>query len=120
MNITLRNLLEAGAHFGHQVKRWNPKMKDYIYTQRNSIHIIDLGQTLDMLEKASVFVEEEVASGKDIIFVGTKRQGRNIVIREAKRCGAMYVNNRWPGGLISNFNSVNNIELNNSLYEALV
>lgn len=108
MDLNLEKLLSAGVHFGHQVKRWNPKMKSFIYTARNGVHIIDLTQTLDALEKASQYVEKEVAGGKEIIFVGTKRQAREIVEREAKRCGAMYVNNRWPGGLISNFHSVKN------------
>jgi len=108
MNITLQSLLEAGVHFGHQVKRWNPKMKEYIYTQRKGVHIIDLGQTVSALEKAKTYIETEVANGKNIIFVGTKKQARDIIKEEAEKSGAMYINNRWPGGLISNFQSVKN------------
>ena len=108
MNITLENLLEAGVHFGHQIKRWNPKMKNFIYTHRNGVHIIDLSQTMEMMQKAASYIEKEVASGKDIIFVGTKRQAKDIIVKEAVACGAMYISNRWPGGLITNFTSVKN------------
>ncbi|KKR76455.1 MAG: 30S ribosomal protein S2, partial [Parcubacteria group bacterium GW2011_GWE2_40_8] len=108
MNVTLENLLEAGVHFGHQIKRWNPKMKNFIYTHRNGVHIIDLSQTLEMMQKAASYIEKEVASGKNIIFVGTKRQAKDIIVKEAVACGAMYINNRWPGGLITNFPSVKN------------
>ncbi len=108
MDLTMQMLLEAGAHFGHQSKRWSPKMKGSIYSERNGVHIIDLAKTMEMMEKAAEFIENEVASGKQIIFVGTKRQARDIIVREATRCGAMYISNRWPGGLISNFKSVKN------------
>jgi small subunit ribosomal protein S2 len=103
---TVRELLEAGAHFGHQVSYWHPKMKDYIFTQRNGIHIIDLEKTVVMLEKAYNFVRDLVASGQTIVFVGTKRQAQNIVEEEAKRCGICYVNQRWIGGTLTNFTTV--------------
>ena len=103
---TVRELLEAGAHFGHQVSYWHPKMKDYIFTQRNGIHIIDLEKTVVMLQKACDFVRDLVASGQTIVFVGTKRQAQNIVEEEAKRCGMCYVNQRWIGGTLTNFATV--------------
>ena len=103
---TVRELLEAGAHFGHQVSYWHPKMKEYIFTQRNGIHIIDLEKTVVMLEKAYNFVRDLVASGQTIVFVGTKRQAQNIVEEEAKRCGMCYVNQRWIGGTLTNFATV--------------
>jgi small subunit ribosomal protein S2 len=103
---TVRELLEAGAHFGHQVSYWHPKMKDYIFTQRNGIHIIDLEKTVVMLEKAYNFVRDLVASGQTIVIVGTKRQAQNIVEEEAKRCGMSYVNQRWIGGTLTNFATV--------------
>lgn len=106
MPITLQDLLEAGVHFGHQIKRWNPQMGQYIYTQRNGVHIIDLTQTLEALEEAAQFIEDEVAKGKEIVFVGTKRQAKEMIAEEADRCGAMYINGRWPGGLITNYKSV--------------
>ncbi len=104
--ISVRELLEAGAHFGHQVSYWHPKMKDYIFTQRNGIHIIDLEKTVAMLEKAYDFVRDLVASGQTIVLVGTKRQAQNIVEEEAKRCGMCYVNQRWIGGTLTNFATI--------------
>ena len=104
--ISVRELLEAGAHFGHQVSYWHPKMKEYIFTQRNGIHIIDLEKTTVMLEKACVFVRDLVASGQTIIFVGTKRQAQQIVDEEAQRCGMCYVNQRWIGGTLTNFATI--------------
>ncbi|MCX8125959.1 MAG: 30S ribosomal protein S2 [Dehalococcoidia bacterium] len=104
--ITVKQLLEAGAHFGHQTSRWHPKMKRYIFTQRNGIHIIDLEQTAALLEKASAFVRDLVASGKIILFVGTKKQAQEAVQTEATRCGMPYVNQRWLGGMLTNFSTI--------------
>jgi small subunit ribosomal protein S2 len=104
--ITVKQLLEAGAHFGHQTGHWHPKMKNYIFTQRNGIHIIDLEQTVTLLNKACAFVREMVGNGQSILFVGTKKQGQDIVEEEAKRCGMFYVNQRWLGGMLTNFNTI--------------
>jgi len=104
--ISIKLLLEAGAHFGHQTSRWNPKMKKYIFTERNGIHIIDLQQTALMLNKACEFVRDTVTKGEDIIFVGTKKQAKEIVEEEAKRCGMFYVNQRWLGGMLTNFATI--------------
>ncbi|MBM2831123.1 MAG: ribosomal protein [Dehalococcoidia bacterium] len=101
--VTIKQLLEAGAHFGHQTTRWHPKMKRYIFTQRNGIHIIDLEQTAALMEKACAFMRELVASGQDLLFVGTKKQAQEAVAEEAKRCGMPYVNLRWLGGMLTNF-----------------
>jgi small subunit ribosomal protein S2 len=95
--ISVKQLLEAGAHFGHQTGHWNPRMKSYIYTQRNGIHIIDLEQTASMLEKACNFIRDLVSTGKPILFLGTKRQAQEAIEEEAKRCGMYYVNQRWLG-----------------------
>ena len=104
--VTIKLLLEAGAHFGHQTSRWNPKMKRFIFTQRNGIHIIDLQQTVSMLSEACDFVRDLVASGEEIIFVGTKKQAQEAVEEEAKRCGMHYVNLRWLGGMLTNFATI--------------
>ena len=104
--ITMKSLLEAGVHFGHQKRRWNPKMKRYIFTHRNGIHIIDLQQSLQMMEDAADFVEEIVAQGGKVIMVGTKKQAQDTIDTEAKRCGAFYVNTRWLGGTLTNFNTI--------------
>jgi len=104
--VSIKLLLEAGAHFGHQTSRWNPRMKKYIFTQRNGIHIIDLQQTASMLNKACVFVSDTVANSEVIIFVGTKKQAKEIVEEEAKRCGMFYVNQRWLGGMLTNFTTI--------------
>ncbi len=104
--ITVKQLLEAGAHFGHQTSRWHPKMKRYIFTQRNGIHIIDLEQTVVLLDKACTFVRDLVASGKNILFVGTKKQAQEAVQAEATRCGMPYVNLRWLGGMLTNFPTI--------------
>ena len=101
--ISMKELLEAGVHFGHQTKRWNPKMKEFIFGERNGIHIIDLQKTLKMFKEASQFVSELTAANKILLFVGTKRQAQEAVAEEAKRCGMYYVNNRWLGGLLTNF-----------------
>jgi len=99
----VKELLEAGAHFGHPTSYWHPKMKRYIFTQRNGIYIIDLEQTVVMLEKACSFTRDLVASGQSILFVGTKKQAQQVIEEEAKRCGMYYVNNRWLGGMLTNF-----------------
>lgn len=104
--VTMKALLEAGVHFGHQTRRWNPKMKRYIFGTRNGIHIIDLQQTLFMLEKACAFVRDLVGSGKSILFVGTKRQANETITEEAARVGSFYVSSRWLGGTFTNFTTI--------------
>jgi len=105
-NITMKELLEAGVHFGHQTKRWNPKMKEYIFGERNGIYIIDLQKTLKMFKEASKFVQDLAAEGRIILFVGTKRQAQDAIAEEASRCGGFYVNQRWLGGLLTNWVTV--------------
>jgi len=105
-NITMKELLEAGVHFGHQTKRWNPRMKEYIFGERNGIYIIDLQKTLKMFKEASKFVQELAAAGKLVLFVGTKRQAQDAIAEEAGRCGMFYVNQRWLGGLLTNWVTV--------------
>jgi small subunit ribosomal protein S2 len=105
-NISMKELLEAGVHFGHQTKRWNPKMKEYIFGERNGIYIIDLQKTLKMFKEASNFVRDMVAEGKTVLFVGTKRQAQDAIAEEANRCGMYYVNQRWLGGLLTNWVTV--------------
>jgi small subunit ribosomal protein S2 len=105
-NITMKELLEAGVHFGHQTKRWNPKMKEYIFGERNGIYIIDLQKTLKMFKEASKFVQDNAAEGRTILFVGTKRQAQEAVAEEATRCGMFYINQRWLGGLLTNWVTV--------------
>jgi small subunit ribosomal protein S2 len=102
----MKELLEAGVHFGHQTKRWNPKMKEYIFGERNGIYIIDLQKTLKMFKEASKFVQEAAADGKLILFVGTKRQAQEAIKEEASRCGMFYINQRWLGGLLTNWVTV--------------
>src|SRR5882724_8529625 len=102
----MKELLEAGVHFGYQTKRWNPKMKEYIFGERNGIYIIDLQKTLKMFKEASKFVQELAAQGKTIMFVGTKRQAQDAITEEATRCNMFYVNNRWLGGLLTNWVTV--------------
>ena len=104
--ISMKDLLEAGVHFGHQSKRWNPKMKPYIFTARNGVHVLDLAKTVPMLDAAYAFVRDTVANGGNIIFVGSKKQAKHIVTEEAKRVGAMYITERWMGGLLTNFDSI--------------
>jgi small subunit ribosomal protein S2 len=104
--ITMKSLLEAGVHFGHQRRRWNPKMKRYIFTHRNGIHIIDLQQTLHHLERAAEFVEEVAAQGQKIIMVGTKKQAHDTIDSEAQRSGAFYISTRWLGGTLTNFKTI--------------
>src|SRR5690349_12686897 len=102
----MKELLEAGVHFGHQTKRWNPKMKEYIFGERNGIYIIDLQKTLKMFKDASKFVQDAAAEGRTVLFVGTKRQAQDAIAEEAGRCGMFYVNNRWLGGLLTNWVTV--------------
>jgi small subunit ribosomal protein S2 len=99
----MKELLEAGVHFGHQTKRWNPKMKEFIFGERNGIYIIDLQKTLKMFKEASKFVQDLAADGKVVLFVGTKRQAQDAIAEEAQRCGMFYVNQRWLGGLLTNW-----------------
>ncbi|MDI6815226.1 MAG: 30S ribosomal protein S2 [Dehalococcoidales bacterium] len=102
----IKQLLEAGAHFGHQTSRWHPGMKSYIFTKRNGIHIIDLEQTATMLDKACDFIRQVVAEGGSILFVGTKKQAQEAIEQEAQRCGMYYVNQRWLGGVLTNFATI--------------
>jgi small subunit ribosomal protein S2 len=102
----MKELLEAGVHFGHQTKRWNPKMKKYIFGKRNGIYIIDLQKTLKQFKEASKFVTELAAQGKNLLFVGTKRQAQDAIYEEANRCGMFYVNTRWLGGTLTNFSTI--------------
>ena len=104
--VTMKSLLEAGVHFGHQTRRWNPHMKRYIFTHRNGIHIIDLQQTLVLLEEARKAVTKIVAEGGDVLFVGTKKQAQEAIVTEATRCGMPYVNQRWLGGTLTNFQTI--------------
>ncbi len=104
--VSMKELLEAGVHFGHQTRRWNPKMKRFIYHERNGIYIIDLHQTLRLLEDAYNFVRETAAQGKQVLFVGTKRQAEESVRQAAERCGMPYVNKRWLGGMLTNFRTM--------------
>ena len=103
---SMKSLLEAGVHFGHQRQRWNPKMKQYIFAHRNGIHIIDLQQTLHYLERAAKFIEDVVADGKQVIMVGTKKQAADTVVSEAERSGAYYIATRWLGGTLTNFKTI--------------
>jgi len=104
--VTMKQLLEAGVHFGHQTRRWNPKMKEYIFTERNGIYIIDLQKTVKMAEDAYNFVKETIANGGRMLFVGTKKQARESIEEEAKRCGEFYVSQRWLGGMLTNFRTI--------------
>ncbi len=104
--ISMKQLLEAGVHFGHQTKKWNPKMKKYIFTARNDIHIINLEDTSVLVDNAYNFVRDVVASGKSVLFVGTKKQAQEAVKEEAERCGMFYVNTRWLGGTLTNFKTI--------------
>ena len=104
--ITMKQLLEAGVHFGHQTRKWNPKMSKYIYAARNDIHIIDLQMTVGLIEEAYKFVVDTVKEGKSILFVGTKKQAQEAIKEEAERCGMFYVNSRWLGGTLTNFKTI--------------
>src|SRR6266849_6276359 len=104
--ISMKQLLEAGVHFGHQTSRWNPKMKPYIFGARNGIYIVDLQQTVKMFRTAFDFVRDLAAQGGTVLFVGTKKQAQDIIREEAERCGMFYVNNRWLGGMLTNFQTI--------------
>ena len=104
--ISMKQLLEAGVHFGHQTRKWNPKMKKYIFAARHDIHIIDLEMTAKLIEEAYSFVVESVKAGKSVLFVGTKKQAQDAVKEEAERCGQYYVNSRWLGGCLTNFKTM--------------
>ncbi len=106
VDVTMKELLEAGVHFGHQTRKWNPKMAPYIYGKRNGIHIIDLQKTVEDFKAALEFLKEVAASGGDILFVGTKKQATEIIKEEASRCGMPYVNHRWLGGTLTNFKMI--------------
>ena len=105
-SLELKNLLEAGAHFGHQTHKWNPKMKPYVYGERNGIYIIDLQQTVPMAQKAYDFIKKTAQSGKSVLFVGTKRQASETVRNSAENCGAFHVTNRWLGGMLTNYKTI--------------
>src|SRR5881409_3085752 len=105
-DVTMKNLLEAGVHFGHQTSRWNPKMKPYIFGARNGIYIIDLQQTVKLFRDAYNFVRDLTAQGGQMLFVGTKKQAQDAIREEAERCGAFYVNTRWLGGMLTNFHTI--------------
>jgi small subunit ribosomal protein S2 len=104
--VTMKNLLESGVHFGHQTKRWDPRMKKYIFAERNGIHIIDLQKTIVSIREAFEAVRKTILEGKSVLFVGTKKQAQQAVEREAQRCGMFYVNNRWLGGMLTNFSTI--------------
>ena len=104
--ISMKQLLEAGVHFGHQTRRWNPKMKQYIFTERNGIYIIDLQKTVKKVNEAYFFIRDIAIEGKPILFVGTKKQAQESVETEAKRCGQHFVSNRWLGGMLTNFKTI--------------
>ncbi len=104
--VSMKQLLEAGVHFGHQTRRWNPKMAEYIFTERNGIYIIDLQKTVKKLEEAYMFIREIAADGGEVLFVGTKKQAQDSVKEEAIRCGMPFVNARWLGGMLTNFNTI--------------
>ncbi|GHV77985.1 30S ribosomal protein S2 [Spirochaetia bacterium] len=104
--VTMKNLLESGVHFGHQVKRWDPRMKKYIFAERNGIHIIDLQKTIQAIKDAYDVVRKNVAAGKTVMFVGTKKQAQQAIQKEAERCGMFYVHNRWLGGMLTNFSTI--------------
>ncbi len=126
--VSMKNLLEAGVHFGHQMRRWDPRMKPYIFTNRNNIYIIDLQQTVKLIDAAYDFIREIASKGGNILFVGTKKQAQESIKSEAERCGMFYVNYRWLGGTLTNFNTIRKrvkrlLELeemeNNNTFEAL-
>ncbi len=105
-NVSMKQLLEAGVHFGHQTRRWNPKMARYIYGERNGIYIVDLQKTVKKLKEATKYVKDLVASGEKILFVGTKKQAKDAIMEESTRCGMYYVNQRWLGGTLTNFQTI--------------
>jgi len=104
--VTLAQLLESGVHFGHQTRRWNPKMEPYIFTERNGVHIIDLVQTAQYLEEAYTYLRQASEQGKKVLFVGTKRQAAGLIAQEASRCGSYFINQRWLGGMLTNWTTI--------------
>lgn len=104
--ISMKQLLEAGVHFGHPTRKWNPKMKKYIFTSRNDIHILNLEQTVELIDEAYAFVKQQVTEGKSVLFVGTKKQAAEAIQQEAERCGQFYINTRWLGGTLTNFATI--------------
>lgn len=104
--ISMKQLLEAGVHFGHQTRRWNPKMAKYIFTERNGIYIIDLQKTVHKVDEAYAFIKSVAESGKSVLFVGTKKQAQDSIKEEALRCGQFYVNERWLGGMLTNYKTI--------------
>ncbi len=104
--ISMKQLLEAGVHFGHQTRRWNPKMAEYIFTERNGIYIIDLQKTVKKIDEAYYFLVDVAKKGGNVLFVGTKKQAKDSIVEEAERCGMYYVNNRWLGGMLTNFKTI--------------
>lgn len=104
--ISMKQLLEAGVHFGHQTRRWNPKMKEYIFTERNGIYIIDLQQTVKLVDTAYNFIKSVAEEGKDVLFVGTKKQAQEAIEQEAKKCGQYFVSQRWLGGMLTNYKTI--------------
>lgn len=104
--VTMKQLLEAGVHFGHPTRKWNPKMKKYIFTARNDIYVLNLEQTVEQIDKAYAFVKQSVEEGKTVLFVGTKKQAKDAIIEEAQRCGMYYVGSRWLGGTLTNFKTI--------------
>ncbi|MDE6200473.1 MAG: 30S ribosomal protein S2 [Clostridiales bacterium] len=104
--ITMKQLLEAGVHFGHPTRKWNPKMKKYIYVSRNDIYIINLEKTVEMIDKAYAFIKDVASEGKSILFVGTKKQAQEAIMQEAQKCGMYYVKSRWLGGTLTNFSTI--------------
>lgn len=104
--VSMKQLLEAGVHFGHATRKWNPKMKKYIYTARNDIHIINLEKTVGLIDEAYTFIKSVVASGKSVLFVGTKKQAQDAIASEAQRCGMYYITERWLGGTLTNFTTI--------------
>ena len=120
MSVTMRQMLEAGVHFGHQTRYWNPKMESFIFGERNKIHIINLEKTLPLFEEASKFLKNLAANKGRILFVGTKRQAREIVKEEAERAGCPYVNHRWLGGMLTNFKTVKQSIKRLNEYETMI
>ncbi len=118
--ITMKEMLEAGMHFGHQTRRWNPKMKPYIFGARNKIYIINLDKTLPLFNKAYEFIANTTAKGGSILFVGTKRQAQDIIKEEAERCGMFFINNRWLGGMLTNFQTIKHSVDRLKKYEAMI
>lgn len=117
--VSMKKLLEAGVHFGHQTRRWNPKMKKFIFTERNGIYIIDLQKTAVQIEKAYETIRDIAAEGGSVLFVGTKKQAQDSIEQEAKRCGQYYVSNRWLGGMLTNFNTIRNSVNKLKKYESM-